>query len=368
MAATASQRERHALRRRDSPERRGAGSSARVESGILGAHGQGRHPSREMRATRGETGGGQHDRAAAVAADLARRLRATRIRLALTPLDGRTGRRPPARPGSFLHSTLGHALRRVACEEPEPCRGRCAHPDRCAVGRLFERPRREAPAPGAGPGDAPVRFVARAPWDWAPDQEPTRADLVLLSPGLRDTRSLEAALEAGPVRAAAARFGVEVSAAGGAEEVAAVEAPPGDGPCALRLALASPLKLLEAGRVREAFDTTVFLKRLAWRVSAWAYFLEGLAWPALWPDLEAEGAQIELLDAATRFVSDGRWSARQGRRVPRQGLVGEVRLAGVGPATLLLLRLAERCGVGGGASEGLGQIRILEIDRGRGSA
>ncbi|MDI9630012.1 MAG: CRISPR system precrRNA processing endoribonuclease RAMP protein Cas6 [Acidobacteriota bacterium] len=213
-----------------------------------------------------------------------------------------------------------------------------------------------------------MRFVARAPWDWAPGSAPLGADLVLLSPDRQDLRSLEIALESGPVRAAAARFGVEVSAVGGAEELATVEPPPGAGPFAVRLALASPLKLLADGRVREAFDAPVFLRRLAWRVSAWAYFLEGLAWPALWPDLEAEGAGLEVLGAATRFVSDGRWSARQGRRVPRQGLVGEVRLDGVGPATLHLLRLAERCGVGGGASEGLGQIRIMEIDSGKGSA
>lgn len=368
MAGAASQSERDSRRRSIALEGGGTEPSDRAESGPLGLTAHLRDPQREMRAKPDETDGGQRDEAAEVAADLARRLRAMRIELTLTPLACRTGSRPPARPGAFLHSTLGLALRRVACEEQRGCRSRCAQPGSCAVGRLIEKGRHDTPAPGAGPGDAPVRFVARAPWDWAPDREPTRADLVLLSPDPRDTRSLEAALESGPVRATASRFGIEVSANGEAEELAEVEPPPGDGPFAVRLSLESPVKLIAAGRVMEAFDATVFLRRLAWRVSAWAFFLQRLPWPPLWPALEPEVARIQVREAVTRFVSEGRWSARQRRRVPRQGLVGEAELADVGTATLLLLRLAERCGVGGGASEGLGQIRILEIDRGRGSA
>lgn len=265
------------------------------------------------------------------------------------------------RPGSMIHSILGPVMRRVACEQAPICAGPCARGASCGVGRLLEAQPRDAGTPRVGRDDAPVRLVVQAPWDWPTNDEPLTVRLTLLSPAARDIEQLTLALRSGLFESSIGRHGVRTESRRDAEPLPPIASASTGARYGARVRLPSPLKLRLRGRLLDRIDIGVLLRRSAWRVTKWAYELQSLPWSDLRPEIEAEIPRSGLVRDDTRLVDHRRWSVRQRRAVPLRGLVGEFTVAGIGPASLTLLRLIERCGVGGGTTEGLGQIEISEV-------
>lgn len=287
--------------------------------------------------------------------DLAARLEAWRLDLELTPLPIRPAKRGPPRPGFFLRSTFGAALRRVSCEQAEICQERCSCPISCAVGRVLESHRR----PDAKwKTDSLCRLVVQAPWSWQPSPRPTIASLVLLSPAERDLELASMALHSGLLSAAGRAYGVDLVPAGPWERVPPPPATAGISPLRIELSLATPWKLPLRTAAPARFDAGQFLRRTARRISSWAFDLQHLSWPDFTPILDSEVPAVHVTRDETRVVDADRWSASQGRKVTQRGLLGSVEMSGVGPGTELILRLAETCGVPRGTSSGLGRIAI----------
>ncbi|HWP34527.1 MAG TPA: CRISPR system precrRNA processing endoribonuclease RAMP protein Cas6 [Thermodesulfobacteriota bacterium] len=272
--------------------------------------------------------------------------------------------RLPAFRGALWHSVVGAALKRLVCTVPPGLCEPCPRQNACPYPALFE-----ARAGATGGPFPPGARIPNALWfdpgGWrAETVEPGRtfaiayavagrAELAsLVDEAIR--RAAAAGLGRGRVTAAVERVESQSAPVGAAARRAVALAQGG-----LALELRSPLRLKRGGTYLKALDPVALARDLAFRLAALGHYHQGLPWPAPWRAALEEAAAVRVTDARTRWVESARYSARQGRRIVMGGLMGRVRLEGVGPALAALLGAGTVIHAGKGASVGLGEYRVL---------
>jgi CRISPR-associated endoribonuclease Cas6 len=269
------------------------------------------------------------------------------------------------RPGLLLHALLGPGLRAVACRRAPPCLATCAEPQACGYAQIME------PAP---PPSGLLKRVARAPlpvafdvrWRrWFP-KEPLAFRVHLLG----CTRSWQDAVsqalqegfatlgESGGVRCELAQSSAWKQAWLGARlHEDEPEASAGDNN-EVPLQLLTPLRLVKQQREVAAFDFPLLVRNLSFRLAVWGHHYDGLAWPEPWVLLHEEAETVQVKPIEIRQAVFSRYSTRQQQQLRMAGFLGSVKLGGLTPSLITLLRLGEICGAGKGASLGLGRFRL----------
>jgi hypothetical protein len=265
----------------------------------------------------------------------------------------------PVRPGFLVHSLLGMGLRAVACPLQPRCEGSCRRLGECAYGRLLEPQPARSGLPLSGVARAPVPLAIDAPWGFHQPGEPLRFTVVLLgaAAALRDL--VAEAISVGFAKGIGPGLHpVSVAALGWRDRRAAVPGGGGSGERRLRVALLSPLRLVRDKRELATFDLGSLVRDVGFRLAVWGHYHQGMEWPAPWRFLLEDAQDVRVAYSDVRLVSFHRYSGRQGRAIPLKGLLGTVVLAGVSPDLALLLRAGEVCGIGKGASIGLGRLSV----------
>jgi hypothetical protein len=260
--------------------------------------------------------------------------------------------------GSTLHGAVAAALKRRCC--PPGCAAR--HAERpCAYARLLEPP----PAPRGVPprlaAMAPLPFVLRPP---APgparvlrDGEPLDFALALIGRAGDESGAVMAAVEEagrrglgrGRGRLALARVAIErgplaPAAAGGRVTVRTV----------------TPLRLYERGKLVREPGLAELAAAAARRLEALDAFHGAAAMSVAEETLQdvLAGAAVERAAWAPFHVT--RFSSRQDRRHPMDGVTGECTVTGASRDLALLLRAAAAAGIGKAATFGFGSIEVAE--------
>ncbi len=270
-------------------------------------------------------------------------------------------RRPPY-PGALWRGALGKALRELACITGAPeCTG-CPAIRGCGYGRLFET-RAHARAGGlAGHyAELPHPYVV-SPRTEAGD-EPMALELTLIGAAARRHREvLDAAaklrLNGTPLVLRETRPLV-VNTAGKSSFAAEIPQPP-PVPPRVRMVLEHPLRLRRENRYLspEEFDFTTLFTTLTRRVSM-LHDLESTApLSADYRGLAAAARAVRVTDVHLKWFDWARYSARQRRRIPMGGLVGELTLSGALGPLWPWLWLGQWLHVGKGAVMGLGRYRL----------
>jgi hypothetical protein len=283
--------------------------------------------------------------------------------LEVTAFDIRFRARAPMRMPGYMGSAwrggFGRALRRAVCVTGLPTCPGCPFAASCVYPYLFET----APGGGgilAGYDRVPNPFVLAPPW------EEGRLVPAGGQTGLRLTLLGRAVEHAAFARQAVVEAGLRgLGPDRGALDLVSVEplAPPPAAPCPHRaeLALASPLRLVEAGRLvgSAALRPRHLLIALLRRVSLLAE-RHGPGPHALdFRALKARAAAAEFAETDLRWVDWARWSGRQQALIRMGGLLGTLALPLAGlEAFWPFLALAPWVHVGKGATMGLGAMRV----------
>ncbi len=262
-------------------------------------------------------------------------------------------------PGAFLRGVLGNRLRRGCPSRSRD--GRC-RPGTCAWCDLF--------SPVASPGreehwsgdlrTIPVPYAVRSTGE---EWQGGRVGILLLGRATAHAaRVVDAFREAGErglgrsrVRAILLEACSRVTAAG--REVARAEAEAGDRPVLFRAL--SPLRLKEGGRWSRHPSPRLLAVAAARRASALC-FHHG-AGEALPPPGREWLSALEGVAPAREdwtWQEGTRWSARQRRRYPVGGVLGEMELSDPDPALRFFLAVAAVLGVGKGTAYGLGRCSL----------
>jgi hypothetical protein len=122
----------------------------------------------------------------------------------------------------------------------------------------------------------------------------------------------------------------------------------------------TPVRLLRRGQPQRTLSFEDIARDVAFRVGSWWRHHQGSDTPPLWPAIESEVRETRVLRASQRWADSLRHSTRQGRPVPAGGVLGEMTLAHVSPRLRGLLAAAQVCGVGKGATSGLGRVRVWD--------
>lgn len=289
----------------------------------------------------------------------------------------------------MIRGALGGALRAQACTTGAPTCGGCPLTASCTYAALFE----PAPAPHlhAGFADAPRPYVLHLERPLPAVVRPGRTfafDLVLVesassalaalvgavrrleATGLGDARTVERGGRSGRIRLASVEAlhgeAPEVVWRPGRRLPQPGPAPAwlGGAPCpaaeALRLTFTSPVRLKVGGRPCAAPSLVDLVRALARRVTAFAR-LHGRFDDALQQQLHAAIDLARGLDVhEARFTPAvrERYSARQGRRIPLEGVLGRL-VVGAGWEPLWpLLDAGRLLHVGKNATHGLGAYRL----------
>jgi hypothetical protein len=268
--------------------------------------------------------------------------------------------RLPGYMGSAWRGGFGRALRRAVCITGLPTCPGCRFEASCVYPYLFETAPDGAGGMLAGYDRVPNPFVLAPPWDGGrlvPEGGEAALRLVLIGravehAGFARQAVIEAALRGlGPDR--------------GALDLASVEpvTPPPVGRCPDRvvITLASPLRLVAAGRLVAPADLRPrhLLLALLRRVSTLAERHEGAPLDLDYRALKARADSAEFPQATLRWVEWARYSGRQQALLQMGGLLGALSLplAGIEPFWPFLA-LAPWVHVGKGATMGLGAMRV----------
>jgi len=134
----------------------------------------------------------------------------------------------------------------------------------------------------------------------------------------------------------------------------------GSEPARVRLALRTPLRMKEAGRVRSGLSPVRLVSAALRRLSILGRAC-GQAWPrGFSASIEAARAiAVERDDA--RWFDWGRFSVHQGRAMRLGGMVGDIEYRGVPSVLLSLLGAAAFCQLGKNTAFGLGVADVVEV-------
>lgn len=257
----------------------------------------------------------------------------------------------------------------MSCGTQEAQCGSCLHGEPCAYRALFEPPR-ERVTTVASLRTPPQPYVIRA---WEDRPAVRRGDvlpfeIVLVGRSVRYAAQVESAVDRmvrDGLGRARVRFDLGRSADGDAPAVAIstdLKAPRAAVTDALELEFLTPTHVLRDGQPvgsdgRLPFQ--VLARALLRRLSALALSHCDARVELDFPVLVDRAGTVSQTGGDLRFVRFGRYSARQGRRVPQAGFVGRVRYAGAAlSAFARVLVLGELLHVGKGTTCGMGRYRI----------
>lgn len=262
----------------------------------------------------------------------------------------------------MLHGVIGLGLRRVACLAPRVCDGACQVPGTCAYERLFARQSRASDTPPNSSGGRVLSpIVLQVPWNVSTDSDRLEARIVLLGAAAEQADVLLEALEVGLAGGVGAvRVPYRLQVRGRRTQQGLRLRSPRAGRT-VSIALATPVRWVQKGRVLRRFDPRSCLRQAAYRAACWAHELQGRAWSGPWPELEAEWEALRVVEERTQLVRFERYSASQRRAIPLEGLLGQIVVDRIGPNSEALLRLIAATGWGKGTSYGLGWVRLEEV-------
>jgi CRISPR-associated endoribonuclease Cas6 len=267
--------------------------------------------------------------------------------------------RLPGFTGSAWCGGFGRALRRAACITGLPVCAGCRFEQHCVYPYIFETPARSTGIL-ADYDRVPNPFVLAPPWSGGgmlAEGSEVRLRLVLIGHAIDEAAlARQAVIEAGLAGLGPDR---------GALDLVAVERapPPPAEPCPDRveIALASPLRLVEQGRLvgPDGFRPRHLLLALLRRLSLLAE-RHGPGPPALdYRALKGLAETAEFAERELRWTEWRRWSGRQRQLVPMGGLIGQLELPLAGlEAFWPFLALGPFVHAGKGATMGLGALRI----------
>jgi hypothetical protein len=261
--------------------------------------------------------------------------------------------------GSAWRGGFGRALRRAACVTGLPTCPGCRFEASCVYPYLFET------APGgeggilAGYDRVPNPFVLAPPWDGGrlvPEGGEAELRLTLIGRAVEHAGfARQAVVEAGLRGLGPDRGALDLSSIDGVT-------PPPIGPCPGRveITLASPLRLVESGRLvgPAALRPRHLLLSLLRRVSILAE-RHGAPLALDYRALKDRAEAAEFAEVTLRWVEWARYSGRQQALLQMGGLLGALSLplAGIEPFWPFLA-LAPWVHVGKGATMGLGAMRV----------
>lgn len=272
--------------------------------------------------------------------------------------------RLPPYPGSLWRGALGKALRELACITGASACAGCPVIRGCGYGMLFET-RAHAQAGGlAGRyAEVPHPYVISPRLSGDAAGEPATLELTLIGAAARRHREvLDAAarlrLNGVPLALREARP-LAVNAREKAPFAAAVPEPPPAPPRA-RMILEHPLRLRRENRylTPAEFDFATLFTTLTRRVSM-LHDMEAVEpLTADYRELAAIARAARVSDVRLEWFDWARYSARQHRRIPMGGLVGELTLGGDLEPLWPWLWIGQWLHVGKGAVMGLGRYRL----------
>ncbi|MCX7659418.1 MAG: CRISPR system precrRNA processing endoribonuclease RAMP protein Cas6 [Caldimonas manganoxidans] len=268
----------------------------------------------------------------------------------------------PEYEGSALRGVWGHALRRLACATGQPrCEG-CQLQRRCPYIALFE----PAPAPGSRTyGDMTPPYVIE------PGQGPRvlqagqtyHFDLVVFGASLQYPalirQAWQRALSAniGPVRGAMQLRGMELVQS-------AAPLPERPAPSRVWVQLQTPVYIKRDGRALRAGQLTAadFVWAVVRRVAEVCELHLQRSLNCDFKALKQAAAALHFAQGQWEDHHFERWSNRQGRNTPLQGILGRGLLVGDLTPFWPLLHLGQWLHAGGKASFGMGRYVLLEND------
>lgn len=272
--------------------------------------------------------------------------------------------RLPPYPGSLWRGALGKALRDLTCiTGAAQCAG-CPAIRGCGYGALFET-RAHAGAGGlAGQyAEVPHPYVISPRTDSYSASESAILDLILIGEATRRRREvLDAAaklrLNGVPL---ALREMQPLAVNAGKEASFAAETPlPPPVPPRVRVILEHPLRLRRENRylTPAEFDFATLFTTLTRRVSMLHDLEATMPLTADYRELAVAARAASVSDARLEWFDWARYSARQRRRIPMGGIIGEFTLGGdLGPLWPWLW-IGQWLHVGKGAVMGLGRYRL----------
>jgi hypothetical protein len=233
-------------------------------------------------------------------------------------------------------------------------------PSECAYGLLLEPRPGVSEHPLSGVARVPVPVAIDAHWSLCEWGTPLRFRVHLLGHAADHRRVVEDALIEGFVEGTADACPVSLAVRGWSEcQTRDVVSNVGAGTAIerLRISMLSPVRLLRQKKALDTFDLASVARDLMFRISVWGHYHEDLEWPQAWRFLQEDAAAVRIKDTDVCLVSFHRYSGRQDRVIPMKGLLGTVEIERVSPELALLLRFGEICGIGKGASIGLGRMQ-----------
>ncbi len=127
----------------------------------------------------------------------------------------------------------------------------------------------------------------------------------------------------------------------------------------LRVVFDTPLQLKDGGKIVYRPHFHVFFRQALRRISALAYFHQGVQLAVDYPGLAARSREVTLTEDTTRWHEWERYSRRQKQRLSMGGLLGAVVYEGALDEFLPFLVLGEHLHVGKNTVFGLGKYRLF---------
>lgn len=133
---------------------------------------------------------------------------------------------------------------------------------------------------------------------------------------------------------------------------------PGDGLRKIEINFITPTRITYRGETIRTPEFHALIRNLLRRISSLSYFYHGFAYEADFPGIIQGAGEVRLVRDETAWVTIGRYSNRQKRRVPLGGFVGRVVYEGLLAEFLPLLLLGELIHVGKGTVFGQGKFSL----------
>ncbi len=133
---------------------------------------------------------------------------------------------------------------------------------------------------------------------------------------------------------------------------------PLDGLRRIEATFLTPTRITHEGASIRAPEFHAVVRSLLRRVSSLCYFYHGFAYEADFPGIIRRAGEVRLVRNETSWVTFGRYSSRQARRVPLEGFVGRAVYEGPLGDFLPLLLLGELIHVGKGTVFGQGKFAL----------
>lgn len=126
----------------------------------------------------------------------------------------------------------------------------------------------------------------------------------------------------------------------------------------IEISFITPTRLIHGGKCLHIPEFHAIVRNLLRRLSSLSYFYHGFAYEADFQEIIRHAGEVRMVRDETSWVTIGRYSSRQKRRVPLEGFVGRAVYEGPLADFLPLLLLGELIHVGKGTVFGQGKFAL----------